>query len=664
MSGASLEEEKAKAQRVLDSYLEFVNSDKLATQGIPVTRLTLPSNGRVLFSLRDLPLRTPYVTAQGVTMERVSADTVLLNGTVRLHVFDPRQPVAALPRDSSLSDIERVDRNAGEAPGAPQAARSQRAGALTEQYGRFAYLESHEYLMYNTYDVHFYASFALAMLWPQLELSLQRDVARAALGQYSEKWQIMGSGELGYRKLRGAVPHDLGTPGEEPWVRVNAYNVQDVSNWKDLNSKFVLQIYRDWIATGDEDFLQDQWEVVKELMHFLSLFDKDGDCMIENEGFPDQTYDAWSANGVSAYSGGLWLAALHATAHMAEVIAESKAAGYYRSVLFRAQRVYEAKLWTGAYYKYDEGTSGQSLSIMADQLCGHWYARACGLPTLHPEANVQAALQTVYKNNVMKFRGGQAGAVNGMRPNGSVDDSSMQSAEVWSGTTYSVAAAMLQEGLVQEAWQTAHGVHRVTYEAGYWFQTPEAWDGSLRYRAIAYMRPLSIWALKWAWERRADRAVALTEKAQLSFIYRKDERKLKSAAKGTSGSAKKDEKKRKKLQDRLVSTRATLLERYESDPDIRSDSSGRDDSSGRSTKDTTSIVNGNSNGREKEEKENEGNLKPAPAAAPSIAADNNNNNNNNVFSVIVVAPVPDAKDEEADSANSSVKEDDSSKEKK
>lgn len=30
--------------------------------------------------------------------------------------------------------------------------------------------------MYNTYDVHFYASFALAMLWPKLELSLQYDM--------------------------------------------------------------------------------------------------------------------------------------------------------------------------------------------------------------------------------------------------------------------------------------------------------------------------------------------------------------------------------------------------------------------------------------------------------------------------------------------------------
>ena len=30
--------------------------------------------------------------------------------------------------------------------------------------------------MYNTYDVHFYASFALIMLWPKLALSVQYDI--------------------------------------------------------------------------------------------------------------------------------------------------------------------------------------------------------------------------------------------------------------------------------------------------------------------------------------------------------------------------------------------------------------------------------------------------------------------------------------------------------
>ena len=49
--------------------------------------------------------------------------------------------------------------------------------APRREFGRFGYLESHEYIMYNTYDVHFYSSPALVHLWPQLQLSLQYDMA-------------------------------------------------------------------------------------------------------------------------------------------------------------------------------------------------------------------------------------------------------------------------------------------------------------------------------------------------------------------------------------------------------------------------------------------------------------------------------------------------------
>ena len=68
------------------------------------------------------------------------------------------------------------------------------------------------------------------------------------------------------------------------------------------------------------------------------------------------------------------------------------------------------------------------------------------------------------------------GAVNGMRPDGTVDDSSEQSAEVWVGTTYALAAFMIGRGLVEEGWETARGAAAVTYERGLWFRTPEAYD--------------------------------------------------------------------------------------------------------------------------------------------------------------------------------------------
>ncbi len=43
-------------------------------------------------------------------------------------------------------------------------------------------------------------------------------------------------------QVAGAVPHDLGSPSESPWLKSNIYNFQDVSRWKDLGPKFVLQV--------------------------------------------------------------------------------------------------------------------------------------------------------------------------------------------------------------------------------------------------------------------------------------------------------------------------------------------------------------------------------------------------------------------------------------
>lgn len=152
--------------------------------------------------------------------------------------------------------------------------------------GQFLYLEGHEYLMYNTYDVHFYAGFALLMLFPQLELSLQRDFSRAVTLEDLTMRTMLGEGGKRPRKVAGCIPHDLGSPSEDPFRKTNIYNFQDVSMWKDLPSKFILQIYRNYKHTHAMQFLTDIYPNVLRVMEQALLFDKDNDGMIENEGFP------------------------------------------------------------------------------------------------------------------------------------------------------------------------------------------------------------------------------------------------------------------------------------------------------------------------------------------------------------------------------------------
>lgn len=367
-----------------------------------------------------------------------------------------------------------------------------------ENIGQFLYFEGIEYHMWNTYDVHFYSSFALIMLFPKLQLSIQRDFAAAVMMHDPSQMKLLQDGSWVPRKVLGAVPHDIGN--NDPWFEVNAYNLYNTDRWKDLNPKFVLQVYRDVVATGDKKFAQAVWPSVYVAMAYMDQFDKDGDGMIENEGFPDQTYDTWSVSGVSAYSGGLWVAALQAASAMAGEVGDKGTESYFWFKFLKAKTVYE-KLWNGSYFNYDNSGGSSSSSIQADQLAGQWYARACGLSPIVDEDKVKSALEKVYHFNVLKVKDGRRGAVNGMLPDGKVDMSSMQSREMWSGVTYAVAASMIHEDMVDMAFQTAGGVYEAAWSKGglgYSFQTPEAWNTDDEYRSLGYMRPLAIWAMQWA----------------------------------------------------------------------------------------------------------------------------------------------------------------------
>ena len=138
----------------------------------------------------------------------------------------------------------------------------------------------------------------------------------------------------------------------------------------------------------------------------------------------------------------------------------------YRELLARGEASFEAKLWTGRHYRFDtsDGPSGES--IMAGQLAGQWYADATGLGDLVRPERILATLRTIFAANVIGFEDGEMGAVNGIRTDGSVDESALQSAEVWVGVTYALAASMLGRGLDDEAWRTAWGAHNVTYNRG------------------------------------------------------------------------------------------------------------------------------------------------------------------------------------------------------
>jgi non-lysosomal glucosylceramidase len=370
----------------------------------------------------------------------------------------------------------------------------------------FSYLECFDYVYYGTLDVRFYGSFPLIRFWPEIEKEVMRayadTIAEINPQKYLWGWKTLQEHQpvTMERKTAGAAPHDLGAPAEDPFVTVNQYNYQDVSNWRDLNSKYVLMVWRDYYFTRSTDvtFLHYAWNSVKAAMEHLRQYDADDDGLIENGGFPDQTYDDWIASGESAYSGGLYLAALRAATEIALKVGDPKRATDYDALFKHAQAAYIKKLWNGTYFDYDT-KSEYHADIMAEQLAGQWYANLTGLGDLVPKPMRLSALKRVYDYNVMLFGNGQMGAVNGIGPNGELLDQNPQVTEVWTGTTFGVASHMLSEGMRDEAFKTAQGVYNVVWrDRGYFFRTPEAYDEDGMYRASMYMRPGAIWSMEYA----------------------------------------------------------------------------------------------------------------------------------------------------------------------
>ncbi len=368
----------------------------------------------------------------------------------------------------------------------------------------FSFLECYDYAYYSTLDVRFYGSMPLVKFWPDLDKQEMRTFAETVLRSEPEKliwtWKTEQDHKAAFRtrKSRGAVPHDLGAPQEDPIFKINQFSWQNTDDWKDLNTKFVLMVYRDYVFTGrtDTQFLRDTWPSVQLALEYLRKYDRNGDGIPENDGFPDQTYDEWVVRGESAYCGGLWLASLRAAEEIAKVLKDTEGQTRYHHLFAKSQASYISKLWNGEYFRYDTGSEYRD-NIQADQLAGQWYARMTGLGDTVPMDMQRKALKKIFDFNVMKFANGEMGAVNGIAADGSIITSNQQVQEVWVGTTFSVAALMLADGLKEEGYRTAWGVYHVIYESkGYWFRSPEAYQSDGNFRASMYMRPAAIWAME------------------------------------------------------------------------------------------------------------------------------------------------------------------------
>lgn len=229
----------------------------------------------------------------------------------------------------------------------------------------------------------------------------------------------------------------------------------------------VVRVYREWMISGDDDFLFELWPgVARALDYAARVWDQDGDGMLE--GQQHNTYDI-DFHGPNALTNTIYYAALEAAARMAEYLGLGDKAGKYRDLAAKGSATTDAACYNGSYFeqvladvdqhKYQYGTG-----VLSDQLLGQTWASLMDLGYVLPSEHVRQAVKAIFDHNFIRGLGtvtnlqrtyafnDEAGLLLCTWPRGGRPRIPfVYSDEVWSGIEYQVASLLVEEGYIDEA---------------------------------------------------------------------------------------------------------------------------------------------------------------------------------------------------------------------
>ena len=331
--------------------------------------------------------------------------------------------------------------------------------------GRFSFYEAPKACpLMGTIDVGFYGSIPLSYFFPELEISLLEQFARV-------------------QRPDGYVPHDLGKNRLNQPSNGTTYFL-----WKDLNPKFVLMAYRDFLWSGKTDFLKRIYPHVKKALEWSVRNDRDGNGLPDHEG-ADQTFDLWSFYGAHPYTSSLFLAACLAAQKMAERLGDRAFARRCRMSFEKGRASFENEFWNGRYF-------GSEASSALAQLNGQWYADLLGLGSIADAIKIRKALTFIATHH---GRHSAYGMVNSVSADGKLDTSNDHSKNIWSGMNYAFVSLCVMRGfalppLLKELHKIWDNVTRV--QKSPWSQ-PDTIDSKTgRYVfGDSYYRNMAIWSI-------------------------------------------------------------------------------------------------------------------------------------------------------------------------
>jgi non-lysosomal glucosylceramidase len=238
----------------------------------------------------------------------------------------------------------------------------------------------------------------------------------------------------------------------------------------------VLKCYREHLMSKDGGFLQEHWPKIKQVMEYEIGRDRNDDGVIEDKQW--NTFDL-AFVGPNTFVGALYLAALRAAAKMADVQGDRPFAKRCRQIADKGSRWTVDNLWNGEYFeqRIPPGASPNlqyGAGCLADQLFGQTWANQVDLGPLYPLEKLCTALKSIYRYNWAPniaaqnaeyppqrwfARPGDAGLFTCTWPKGGrMAEPVLYRDEVWTGTEYQVASALLHEGMIREGLSIVGGI--------------------------------------------------------------------------------------------------------------------------------------------------------------------------------------------------------------
>jgi uncharacterized protein (DUF608 family) len=289
----------------------------------------------------------------------------------------------------------------------------------------------------STTDVDFDGSSSVVALFPELKLGQMKHI-------------------IAFQNERGQVPHNYSTGFD----RIDRGGFGRV----DMNPQFVMMVCRDYLWTGDKDYLAAMWPAVVKAMDCTGSLDSDGDGLPDQDcGF--QTYDQWQMRGAPSYIASLWIGALRAAIRLAADAGKPDEGRRWQALLEKASSSFDRVLFNGDYYSLWVDGAVRDEICMSDQISGEWFSHLMGLPTTISEQNLIRAVESIWKNNFSP----ETGLHNASAPRGGLDGpvmNNLQAGGVWSGIEFAFASFLMDHGRYADGARLVNAVHRRYLRAG------------------------------------------------------------------------------------------------------------------------------------------------------------------------------------------------------